>query len=82
LAGVVVVPDRRGQCQNALQDLNPDAGGRVAAEAFEAELALKAWLTDSISRRKGRNSRASAGSGSPWRAGRNSRTQSCWCAAA
>jgi hypothetical protein len=40
LAGVVVVPDRGGQGEDALQDADQDAGGRFAAVAFEVELAL------------------------------------------
>src|SRR5258705_13647903 len=41
LAGAVVVPDRRGQSQDALHDPNPDPGGGVAAVLFEVELALE-----------------------------------------
>ena len=42
--GVVVVPDRRGQGQNALQDAHHDSGGRVPAVAFEVELALEGLI--------------------------------------
>ena len=40
-AGVVVVPDRCGQCQDALQDAHHDSGGGVAAVSFEVELAFE-----------------------------------------
>jgi hypothetical protein len=40
LAGVVVVPDRGGQCEDALQDADQDSGGGLAAVAFEVELTL------------------------------------------
>jgi hypothetical protein len=39
--GVVVVPDRRGQGKDALQDPDEDSGGGVAAVAFQVELALE-----------------------------------------
>jgi hypothetical protein len=38
---VVVVPDRRGQGQDALQDLNPDASGSVAPMLLDVQLALE-----------------------------------------
>ena len=41
LAGAVVVPDRGGQCQDALHDPYPDPGRGVAAVLFEVELALE-----------------------------------------
>jgi hypothetical protein len=40
LAGVVVVPDRGGQGEDALQDADQDSGGGLAAVAFEVELTL------------------------------------------
>jgi hypothetical protein len=40
LAGVVVVPDRGGQGEDALQDADQDAGGSLTAVAFKVELAL------------------------------------------
>ena len=40
-AGVVVVPDRGGQGEDALQDAHDDSGGGVAAVAFEVELAFE-----------------------------------------
>lgn len=40
LAGLVVVPDGGGQCEDALQDADQDSGGRSAAVAFEVNLAL------------------------------------------
>jgi len=40
-AGVVVVPDGGGQGQDALQDPHHDAGGGVAAVAFEVELGFE-----------------------------------------
>ena len=41
---MVVVPDRRGQGQNALQDAHHDSGGRVPAVAIEVELALEGLI--------------------------------------
>src|SRR5919106_1004443 len=41
LAGAVVVPDRRGQGQDALHDPDPDPGRCVAAVPFQVELALE-----------------------------------------
>ena len=40
LTCVVVVPDRRGQGQDALQDADQDSGGDVAAVAFEGRAGL------------------------------------------
>jgi hypothetical protein len=40
-AGVVVVPDRRGQGQDALQDSHHDSGWGVAPMTFQVELALE-----------------------------------------
>jgi hypothetical protein len=40
-AGVVVVPDRRGQGQDALQDAHHDSGDGVAAVSFEVELGFE-----------------------------------------
>jgi hypothetical protein len=39
--GVVVVPDRGGQRQDALQDPDHDSGGGVTAVAFEVELGFE-----------------------------------------
>ena len=41
LAGVVVVPDRGGQGQDALHDAEPDSGRGVPAVSFEVELTLE-----------------------------------------
>src|ERR1044071_6604008 len=41
LAGAVVVPDRCGQCQDALQDADPDAGWGVSAVLYEVELTFE-----------------------------------------
>jgi hypothetical protein len=41
LVGVVVVPDRGGQGQDALHDTHPDPGRGVAAVPFEIELPLE-----------------------------------------
>ncbi len=41
LTSAVVVPDRRGQRQDALHDADPHSGRGVAAVAFEIELALE-----------------------------------------
>ena len=41
LAGVVVVPDRGGQGQDALQDPHGDPARGAAAVAFQVELALE-----------------------------------------
>src|SRR5512135_3619737 len=41
LAGAVVVPDRGGQGQDALQDPGHDPGGGVPAVAFQVELAFE-----------------------------------------
>jgi len=43
LAGVVVVPDRGGQGQQALQHSRGDALDRAAAVAFQVQLALEVW---------------------------------------
>ena len=40
-AGVVVVPDRGGQHEDALQDAHEHSGGGVAAVSFEVELAFE-----------------------------------------
>jgi hypothetical protein len=40
-AGLVVVPDRCGQGQDALQDADHDSGGGVSAVSFQVELALE-----------------------------------------
>jgi hypothetical protein len=40
-AGVVVVPDRRGQGQDALQDADLYSGGGVTAVSFEVELGFE-----------------------------------------
>jgi hypothetical protein len=44
LAGVVVVPDRCGQCQDALQDSHQDSGGGVAAVSFEVQLGFEGLI--------------------------------------
>src|SRR2546429_3971704 len=41
LAGVVVVPDRGGKGQDALQDAGQDAGRGVPAVSFEVKLSLE-----------------------------------------
>lgn len=38
---MVVVPDRRGQGQDALQDADHDSGGSVAAVSFEGRAGLE-----------------------------------------
>src|SRR3990170_1807713 len=40
LAGLPVVPDADGECEDALADACPDAGWGAAAVAFERELAF------------------------------------------
>ena len=40
-AGSVVVPDRGGEGEHALQDADPGAAGSVTAVAFEVELAFE-----------------------------------------
>ena len=41
LAGAVVVPDRGGEREDALEDADGDSGGCVAAVSFEVELSLE-----------------------------------------
>ena len=41
LAGVVVVPDRGGHGQDALQDAGQDTGGRAASVASQVELSFE-----------------------------------------
>src|SRR3954471_2468449 len=41
LAGAVVVPDRDGQCQDALRDADPHSGRGVAAVLLQIELTLE-----------------------------------------
>src|SRR5258705_7347602 len=41
LPGVVVVPDRGGQGQDALQDADEDSGGCSAAVSFEVKLSFE-----------------------------------------
>jgi hypothetical protein len=40
-AGVIVVPDRGGEGEDALQDADCDSGGGVAAVAFEVKLGFE-----------------------------------------
>jgi hypothetical protein len=44
LTGVVVVPYRGGEGQDALQDTDPDPGRGVAAVLFEVELAFESMM--------------------------------------
>ena len=41
LAGVVVVPDDGGECEESLPDAHEDAGDGAAAVSFEVELAFE-----------------------------------------
>src|SRR5947208_16882189 len=41
LAGAPVVPDRSGQCEDALKESDGHAGGGAAAVAFESELVFE-----------------------------------------
>ena len=77
LAGVVVVPDRGGEGEEALQDADGDAVGGVAAVAFEVELAFEGVvdgfddLADGLSWRgaaPGSRSWAGRSSSTPWSA--------------
>ena len=45
---VVLVPDRGGQCEQAFSEASTDPGGGAPTVAFEVELALRLWLTDSM----------------------------------
>ncbi len=64
-AGVVVVPDRGGEGEDALQDADQDSGGGVAAVAFEVELGFERLIDRLIVWRNGLNSGAPGRWGSP-----------------
>jgi hypothetical protein len=49
LSGSVVVPDRGGQCEDALQDADDDSGRGAAAVSFQVELPFES-LVDRLDR--------------------------------